>query len=234
VKNKESSRSRKLFSALLIGSWFGFMAVAGFFIPSFLTQLPLFRIKEVAVEGNRGVEFALIKETIEEMSTDLFSLSEEDLLSVLHVRSKGRVKRVFLSKEFGLDGVTLRVRIVEREPVAKVPLGEGYLLIDAEGVLFKPATGDKTAPLTIVRTYDIDLLQEHFPRLYRLVLSLGLPLRQVSVRRDRVILRMPRKVVVLPPLELMPEGISRRIKMIYNLPEEKVDLRYDRFILVRN
>ncbi len=234
MKHKRAPRGKRLFSALLIGSWICFMAIAGFFIPSFLLQLPIFEIRKVTVEGNGKVEFTLIKETIEELSAELFTLSEDELLSLLKVRTDDRVKEVYLSKDFGLKGVTLRVRVVEREPVARVVLGESQLLIDAEGVLFKPFRGEGVSDLPLIRTYDIDLLREYFPRFHRLVLSLGLPVREVSVKRDRVVLRMHRKVVLLPPLELLPEGISRRIKMIYNLPEEKVDLRYDRFILVRN
>ncbi len=223
----------RIFTALLISSWFGFMALAGFFIPSFISQLSLFRVKEVVVEGIERIDVSLIRETIEELEIDPLFLDEEELLSLLSVRSQGRVKRVFISKDLGLGGISLRVRVVEREPVARVSFGGGRFLIDAEGVLFKPLEGDPT-DLPLITTYDIDLLQEHFPRFYTLILSFRFPVERIYVKKDRVVVKMNGKTVTLPPLDTLPDAVSDRIKMIYNLQEEKVDLRYDRFILVRN
>jgi cell division septal protein FtsQ len=233
VHRRGAERGKRVFTVFVIFSWFGVAALAGFFVPSFLTQLPLFGIKKVEVEGNRRVEFSLIRETIEELSADLLNIDEEKILSLLSVRSGGRVKKVFLSRDFSLDGITVRVTVVEREPVARVALGRGYVLIDAEGVIFKPLEGDPT-DLPLIKTYDVDLLKEHLPRFYTLVLSIGLPVEQVVVRKDMVVLKLKGKVLILPPLDSLPDSVSDRIKMIYNLREEKVDLRYDRFILVRN
>jgi len=226
-------KGRRIFTALLISSWFGFMALAGFFIPSFLSQLPLFRVKEIVVEGIDRIDVSLIRETIEEMETDPLFLEEEELLSVLSIRSQGRIKKVFLSKDLGLEGISLRIRVVERKPVARVLFGGGQFLIDAEGVLFKPLAGDPS-DLPLITTYDLDVLQEHFPRFYTLILSFRLPVERILVKKDRVIVKMEGKTVILPPLDTLPDAVSDRIKMIYNFQEEKVDLRYDRFILVRN
>jgi len=230
---KERSRGKRLFAALLIFSWFGIMALAGFFMSSLITQIPLFRVKEIVVEGNKRVDFELVKEIIEETGESVLSTTKEELLSALKVRTGDRIKEVFLSREFGFEGITLRIRLVEREPVARVAFGKGYLLTDAEGVFFTPLPGDP-ANLPLIKTYDMDILREHFPRLYRMVFLSNIPVRTVIVKKNSTLLVLSDKILILPPLELLPEGISDRIKMIYNLPEERVDLRYDRFILVRN
>ena len=226
-------RGNRFFSYLLFASWIGFMALAGFFAPSFIAQLPPFKIKEVVVKGNRSIDFESIKSVLEELGSDLRRLNEEEILISLNTQFKNRVKKVYMSRSLGFDGTTLNLRIVERKPVAKLKVGRSTMLIDPEGELFLPVKGEDLN-LVEVRTYDIEVLKNNFAKLYKNVLSLGLPIKAIKVKRDRVVLVLDSKEVILPPLELLPRNISGRLKMVYNLSEEKVDLRYDRFILVRN
>jgi len=235
VKKKHDTerRAQKLFSVILFIAWIGFMAFAGFFAPSFFAQLPFFKVKQIELSGNQKIAFEDIKEIVEELSTSLTTLNEENLLSELNARFDGRVKKVYMTRDIGINGTSIKLRVVERRPVAKLRFGQSYLLIDEEGVAFTPFE-DEGKELVEVSTYDIDLLRTHFTKLYEGVLSLNIPLKLIKIRRDSVLLVMDSKKVILPPLELLPPNISERLKMIYNFPEEKVDLRYGRFILVRN
>ncbi len=230
---KKHDRAKHLFSVILFTAWIGFMATAGFFIPSFLPQIPIFQIREVVIKGNRVINFEDIKPVIEELGTNLVNLNETQIRKELNARFKGRIKRVYLEKEFHLNGMTLNITIEERVPVAKVKLGKSYVLIDREGIMFKPL-GDDLKELPEIRTYDIEELKDNFRKLYRNVFSLDLDLKRVYVKRDRTVLQLRTKKVILPPIGSLSEEVSSRLKLIYNFPEEVVDLRYGRFILVKN
>ncbi|WP_457601610.1 cell division protein FtsQ/DivIB [Hydrogenivirga sp.] len=232
-KHNLDRRAQKLFSIILFSSWIGFMALAGFFAPSFLVNLPFFKVKQIELSGNEKIAFEEVKEVVEELSTNLVNLNEERLMEELSARFGARVKKVYMTKELGLNGMRIKLRVVERRPVAKVVIGQSQLLVDREGVLFPPMKGE-TEGLVEVRTYDIDLLTSHFANLYEGVISTKLPIKLIDIRRDSVLVYLHSKRAILPPLELLPANISGRLKMIYNFPEEKVDLRYGRFILVRN
>ncbi|RLJ70354.1 POTRA domain-containing FtsQ-type protein [Hydrogenivirga caldilitoris] len=232
-KHNAKRKAQKLFSLILFTSWISFMAFAGFFAPSFLAQLPFFKVKQIELNGNEKISFEEIKSIVEELSTNLVKLNEENITDALNARFKNRVKRVYMTKSLGLDGMRIKVKVVERKPVAKLKFGQNYLLIDKEGSLFPPLEGEDKG-LIEIQAYDMDLLKAHFEKLYSEVISMNLPIKHIYIRRDSVILNLVSKQIILPPLELLPDNISGRLKMIYNFQEETVDLRYGRFILVRN
>lgn len=232
-KHLREERAKRLFSVLLFVAWISFMAFAGMFIPSLIHQLPFFKIKEIEVSGNYKVDFEAIKETIEELSVSLKGLDEKSLTEALNERFEGRVKKVYMNRNITLAGIEVKLKIIERVPVAKVKLGNSFMLIDGEGVLF-PAVSERELNLPEVRTHDVEVLQNHFYRLYDSIKSVKLPIQRIDVKPDRVVLVLKNKKAILPPLELLPGNISGRLKMIYNFSQETVDLRYGRFILVRN
>ncbi len=221
---------RKVTSALLFTAWITFMALAGFFIPSFLSDLPFLRIKEIRVEGNTTLDLNTVKSAIYSFD-GILRLEEEKILSVLNERTGGRVKRVFVSREFTPKGISVRIRIEERKPVAKVRLGKYFSFIDEEGVTF-PAYEKKDLPEIVA--YDLEILRRNFPKLYRAIRSSGLEVDLIRVLRDRTEILSGKRVLILPPLDLMPDNVAERLRIVYNFREGKIDLRFDRFILVRN
>jgi len=230
---KRNKIAKRFFSVILFSSWISFMAVAGFFVPSFLTQFPMFKVKRVVIEGNDKIPFESVKSVIRELSTNLLKLNGEELKESLNAKFGGRVKAVLLSKDLSVEGITLKVKLVERRPVAKIRIGKEFLLVDKDGNLFYPLNDD-LSKLVELRTYDLRVVRNHFSKLQESVLSTTLPIKLVEIKRDRVLLYLRDKKVVLPPIELLSENVSSRLKLIYNFPEGNVDLRYRRFILVRN
>jgi len=209
------------------------MGAAGFFVPSFLTRLPQLQLRKVEISGNYSVPFEEIKVAVEELSKNLLKLRESELENLLNTRFGNRIREVKLKRSFTAEGIVLKVAVEERHPVARLKLGNSYKLVDRDGVVFKPLKGEGEG-LVEVTAYDLDLLKETFPTLYNEVLSLGLPLRRVLIRKSDILLELEKKRVLLPPARSLPSGISERLRMIYNIPQEEVDLRYDKFILVRN
>ncbi len=233
VERTKNKRERKILSVLLFSAWIGFMALAGFFIPSFLSNLPLFQVREVIVEGNRTVDLSTVMHALYSQQGSIMKLDENSILRILNERTGGRVKGVFLSRKITLKGVSVRIRIEERVPVAKVRVGKRYMLIDREGKTFPPYKGHPKG-LVEVRTYDLKTLQLHFPRLYSMIERSRLEVSRIEIMRDKTILVSGRRVFILPPADLLPENLVDRLRMIYNFQGGEIDLRFDRFILVRN
>jgi cell division septal protein FtsQ len=229
----KGERIRKFLSALIFPTWILIMALAGFYTPTLLMKLPFLQVRELVIEGNRTLKKEEIEKTVKSLEGNLMKLKSEDLLTALNDRSEGRVRRVFLKKDFGLKGVSLRVLIEERIPVAKMRVGNYTVVVDGEGFTFPPR-GREEKGLPLIITRDPDRVVTNFGSFYRNVLSHINGVKRIYIGEDRTVLRLKNKTLILPALELIPDNISERIKMIYNLPQERVDLRYDRFILVRN
>jgi len=229
----KGEKVRKVLSALIFPAWITFMALAGFYVPALMMKLPFFQVSTVQIEGTRSIDRKEVRDLVQSMEGNLLKLRSDDLLTALNEKTHGRVRAVYLSKDFGLRGVALKVRIEERIPVAKMKLKGKTYLIDKEGFLFPPLKGeDQGVPLIV--TKDPERVLNNFKKLYAGVLSSDVGIKKIFVRGDGILVKMPKKTVFLPPVELIKDSVSARLKMIYNLPEGKVDLRYDRFILVRN
>lgn len=230
IKDK---RGRRLFSAALFLIWLTFMALAGFFIPSFLSELPLFQVKEIIVEGNRSIDLDTVRSAVYSADGSVLRLKEDQILRVLNERTGGRVKKVFLAREVTLKGVSVKIRIEERVPVAKLKTRNTFLFIDRDGVTF-PAYANHPKGLVEITTYDLEVLEANFPRLYSQIEKAGIRVSKIRVLKDKTVLISGRRTLILPPIELLPDNLAERLSMIYNFEEGKIDLRFDRFILVRN
>ncbi|MDQ7082157.1 MAG: hypothetical protein Q9N34_03575 [Aquificota bacterium] len=187
----------------------------------------------MVVEGNRTLDLNTVMSALYSPQGSVMKLDEGSILRTLNQITGGRVKRVFLSKKITLKGVSVRIRIEERVPVARVKTGRGYILIDREGKTFPPYRGHPEN-LVDVKAYDLRTLQAHFPELYGMIEKTGLKVNRIEVMRDKTVVVSGRRVLILPPLDLLPENLVDRLGMIYNFQGGRIDLRFDRFILVRN
>ena len=229
----KGEKVRKVLSALIFPAWITFMALAGFYIPTLMMKLPFFQVNGLEVEGTRVIESREVRSLIQSMEGNLLKLRSDDLLVALNSKTHGRVKAVYLSKDFGLRGVSLKIKIEERIPVAKLKVKGKTYLIDREGFLFPPLKGEKADVPSIV-TRDPERVVQNFKNLYSGVFASGVKVDKVIIGNESVIVKLRNRVAILPSIELIKESASARLKMIYNFPKGKVDLRYDRFILVRN
>jgi cell division protein FtsQ len=102
-----------------------------------LSRSPLFRVREVRVEGlTHGSPARIVR---------LAGLSEQDRtlgLDLDAIRSRVERDPWVARAEIDIDlPSTVIVRITERSPVAWVDLGAGPMLIDGAGVVIAPGTG---------------------------------------------------------------------------------------------
>ncbi len=229
----KGNRIFKLLSGMVFPTWILFMAFLGFYTPSLLLKLPFLQVKEIKVEGLNKVKEEIVQKAVKELEGNLLILKDEDLQRVLEQETKGRVKRVFLSKNFGFDGAVLKVRVQERKPVARIFTKKGVMLVGEDGTLFPPV-GEEGKSLPVLSFYRGEGVPPDFEGFYQKVLSACREVRKIRFEQDRTIIEAKGKTLFLPPYELIPDAITARIRMAYNLPDGVVDLRYDRFILVSN
>lgn len=217
-------------SVLLVSAWLGLMGLAGYILSYPLSHF--LGVKHVEVENAGFLPFSAIRFALE--GYDLLSLEADEVEDILRERFGDRIKSVKVRRRYTFSGAILKIEVEERTPVARLKLGKGYLLIDSEGYTFRPM-GDEGKNLPYVATYDKELLFKNFTRLYDEVLSLGLPVKEVRVKPRGVLVVLNTTKLILPPLEDLPDNLSARVKMVYNLFKNgsKVDLRYSKFILVR-
>ena len=197
--------------------------------------LPPLRIVSVEVEGLSALPEEAVKEALSEIESSIITVDDEEILDLL-VRNVGkRVKKVYLSREIRWEGSKLKVKVVERIPVAKVPVGKGFFLIDEEGVSFKPTPHDNLKNLITVKTYSLHVLEKNFPKIYKYVIKTVDKIDYLHVKVSRVVLRKGKLTLILPPAEEINEVVASRIAsvMASAISYGTVDLRYDRFILVK-
>ncbi len=227
-------KGKELTSYLAVFFWVSLVAFASFFIPSFLTYLPFFKLKEIKVDGNTYIDFSLIKPVVEDLSYNILKLNEDDIEKALNDRLGNSVERVILKKSYTSEGLVLELRIKERKPVARLKTGSGYVFVDRKGEIFVPPRGFEKIKVPLVVSDSPERLKENFGRIYRYILSSAMPIKKVVLKGDRTIVEGVSKRVILPPAENISDKVFSRLNLIYNFPQENVDLRYSRFILVRN
>lgn len=118
-----------------------------------LARSPLFRVREVAVEGlTHGSAARIIR---------LAALSERDgtlWLDVDAVRARIEEDPWVARAEIDIDLPSkVTIRITERSPVATVNLGSGPVLVDARGAVIAPGSG-RGLPEIVVPPSRIDRL----------------------------------------------------------------------------
>ncbi len=230
---KKLKGEERTFSLLLVALWVIFIGVTSVSLISVIDRLPPFRIKEIIVSGNERINFEDIKESVYKAQDESFAVSKEALLRELTRKYGRRVGDVKIERDMSLEGVSLKVVVEERKPVAKVRVGKKLYLIDKEGNLFEAIEGENTEDLVELKAYDLDKLLDSFGKLYRYVIDTKASIHNIVVKRDRIEIFTGHRKIILPPLDLLSQSVRRRLNVIYNYSQGKVDLRYDRFILIR-
>ncbi len=200
--------------------WLIAMALAGFFFPSFLTSLPVFKIKEIQIYGTNSIPPSAISSSVYQVSKNnwLF-LDSKRLLAKANELTDNSIKDIKIEKIPSLDGARVNVYVQERVPIAYVVHDNSLMMIDKHGELFynpNPAIENK---LPTIYTFSFDYVKKHYTNLNNLVESIkdiGLSINEVYVTDRNTIIYISGGRVVLPPLGQTSPLVFDRIKKIYN------------------
>ncbi len=233
-RGKGDKRLKKFVGYVAVISWFVSMAFMGFYFPSFVDNSPIFKVSRVDIEGNNLIPESEIRPIVERLGNNWLLLSKEHILNILRRHTGNAIEDILIEKSFSTNGVSLKVKLKERKPVAVISI-EGHLsLLDKNGELFPVKYVDVESYPVIYTTH---LNKQFFPNFYTYVMREldNLELREVYISEDKVTLYMGKGnklKVILPPIEFINSTVSERLKILYNLNEGIVDLRYSKFILL--
>jgi cell division septal protein FtsQ len=207
--------------------WLIAMALAGFFLPGFLTSLPTFRIKEIHIYGANSISPSAISSSVYQVSKNnwLF-LDSKRLLAKANELTNNSLESVKVERIPSLYGARVNVYVQERVPIAYVVHDNSLMMIDKQGELFyNPAMESK---LSIIYTFSFDYIKKYYADLNNLMESIkdiGLSINEVYVNDRNTIIYISGGRMVLPPLGQMSPLVLDRMKKIYNkLGMEKMDV----------
>ncbi len=198
--------------------WLIAMALAGFFFPSFLTSLPVFKIKEIQIYGTNSIPPSAISSSVYQVSKNnwLF-LDSKRLLTKANELTNNSLESIKIERIPSLDGARVNVYVQERIPIAYVVHDNSIMMIDRQGELFyNPAIENK---LPTIYTFSFDYIKKHYTNLNNLVESIkytGFSIKEVYVTNRNTIIYISGGRIVLPPLSQISPLVFDRIKKIHN------------------
>jgi cell division septal protein FtsQ len=199
--------------------WLVAMGLAGFFLPGFLTSLPVFEIKEVHVYGLRGVPANAVVLGVYHVSRGswLF-LTEKRLLTKINELTDNSVESVKVKRVFSLDGVRVNLYVKEREPIAYVVHEGKVLMLDKNGELFYNSEIGGNFPT--IYTFSLDYIKTHYTNLISLIRTVG-EINEVYVAKDKTTIYTSDGKVVIPPLSKLSPVVLERVRRVYGIIEKK-------------
>jgi cell division septal protein FtsQ len=207
--------------------WLIAMALAGFFLPGFLTSLPTFRIKEIHIYGANSIAPSAISSSVYQVSKNnwLF-LDSKRLLAKANELTNNSLESVKIERIPSLDGARVNVYVQERVPIAYVAHDNSLMMIDKQGELFyNPAIENK---LPIIYTFSFGYIKKYHTNLNNLVehiKDIGFSINEVYVTDGNTIIYVSGGRMVLPPLGQISPLVLDRMEKIYNkLGMEKMDV----------
>ncbi len=212
--------------------WIAFVIFIALFLSLFPARFPFFKIKQITVEGNETVDFKVIESVLQELTLNVERVNEENVMKYLNARTGNRIRSVKIRKKYTLEGIEVNIAIEERKPVARVSLGKSILLVDEDGEVFKPAKNENIKDLPIILTYDVSLLK-YFGKLYKELKLRNITWKLVKITADRTEVITDKYILIFPKIDEITESAYNRLNLVYNFQGKVVDLRFERFILVR-
>ncbi len=218
---KEAGKSKLIavFEGVLSVVWLVAMGLAGFFLPGFLSSVPMFEIKEVYVYGLRGVSASAFSLGVYQVSkSSWLFLSEKRLLAKVNELAGNSVEDVKVERTFSLDGVRVSVYVKEREAIAYVMHEGRAVMLDENGELFHNPAVERSLPT--IYTFSLDYLKTNNTNLIGLLRVVG-EIKEVYVAKDRTVIYTSDGKAVLPPLDKLSPLVLDRLKRLYSTIGEK-------------
>jgi cell division septal protein FtsQ len=219
MKGIRRSKWIVVFEGVLSVVWLVAMGLAGFFLPGFLTAVPVFEIKEVYVYGLSSVPADAISLGVYQVSKNswLF-LDDKKLLAKVNELAGNAVENVRVERAFSLDGVRVSVYVKEREPIAYLVHAEKVMMLDGNGEVFYNPAMERELPT--IYTFSLDYIKKHHTSLISLIRDVK-EMKEMYIAKDRTTLYTANGKAVLPPLSKLSPLVLDRLKRLYSTVGEK-------------
>jgi Cell division septal protein len=209
----EKSKWVVVFEGVLSVVWVVAMGLAGFFLPGFLTAVPVFKIKEVYVYGLRSVPEDVFSSGVYQVSKNngLF-LDSKKLLEKVNKLTNNSLEAIEAERLFSLDGVRVNVYVKERTPIAYVVYDGEVWMMDERGELFYNPRVESDLPT--IYTFSLDYIKTYHHNLVGLLRAIDLTEAYVAYHKTTIYTKNG-KAILSPLSELSPMALDR-VKKIYS------------------
>lgn len=231
-KGIDAGRERRNLSYMLTLVWISSMALAGFFMPTFIDSLQYFKVKGIEVRGSVNIPNYVFAYAVGEFKNNWLFIKEKKLLSVLNALTDNSIEDVKIERVFGKDGVVLVMHVEERKPFLTVFLSKGSVFFDEKGVPFGSKFHEIKQPY--VYTNDVDLIKKEFDKLKFMIDTFKDIDRFYVTETSTVIYTKGGRKILLPFLAQLDIKTLERLKRIYNMDAREIDLTSERMAIVRD
>ncbi len=231
----EGKRKIKIYTGVLLGLlWIASMAVLGYTLPFFLDNINFFRAKKIVVYKSEYINDKKIEEVLAHFNWNWLFIKESTIEKLLNKSLGGIIRDVNIDRDITKEGIVLKIRVYEKEPVAVVKENDKIYLVDEEGNILPYRYIKDKYP--VIFTNNIDNLKEKFVFFYENILSRS-RIRETYVSDNKIILYLtdPNVKLLLPPLEALNSAVIERYYSVINiirssnLENVSVDLRFKKF-----
>ncbi len=229
----------KKYTLLLLGFlWIVSMAVFGFMLPHFIDNLSFFKASKIVIYKNKYIPSDKVKDTLAQLNWNWLFTREGTVRNLLTKKMGNIIEDVEINREITREGIVLKIKVYEREPVAIVKENSNIYLIDKEGKIL-PYVSPK-GKYTIIYTDDINKITSNFSYLYKNIIS-KLDIREAYITDNKVVLYMKDNNIklLLPSIETMGRSIVKNLeKVLFIINSEGIgnaiiDLRFSKFASIK-
>lgn len=220
-----------------------FVGLTGFFMPYFIDSIPFFKAKKIVIYGNQNIPLNLIAKGIDVYKGNWLFMSESGIKKSLEDMTGNAVASVVLKKHFSKNGVDVDIFIKERKPIAVLVDGNKTYLIDKDGDIFEK-TFFNTNGLMVIYTYNLDKFQKDFKMWIKPIYFYldKYSKKDIFITDSGIVVSLNdiNAELILPFTGSYTENeLEKRISFIASYPSSYlankiIDLRYDKFIVVKN
>jgi len=214
--------------------WLSCMALAGFYLPTFIDNLSFFKVKEVKVEGAFFIPPDLFSKAVAEFKNNWLFITEKGLLRVLNELTDNSIEVVKIERHFSKEGVRITLRVKERVPFLSVITQDKVIFFDNKGEAFSSPYIATKEPYAY--TEDINLLKEKFPIVQNLVSVFNEDLDSIYLESNYTLIHTKQgKKIKLPHFALVDKETLKRVKKVYNIDMQakEIDLRAGKIAIIR-
>ncbi len=225
----------KIYTGVLLGLlWIASMAVLGYTLPFFLDNINFFKAKKIVVYKSKYINGKKVEEVLAQLNWNWLFLKESTVKKLLNESVGGIVRDVNIDRDITKEGIVLKIKVYEKEPVAVVKENNRIYLVDEKGNILPYRYIKDRYP--VIFTNSIDNLREKFVFFYENILSKS-SIRETYVSDNKIILYLtdPNVKLLLPPLEALNSAVIKRYESVINiirssnLENVSVDLRFKKF-----
>lgn len=239
MQYKTKRKGYKKYTLYLISLlWIISMGVLGFMLPFFIDSTSVFKASKILIYESKYIPRGKIEEAILQLGGNWLFTTEGILKDILKRKVGNIIEYVDIDREITREGIVLKIRVKEKEPVAIVKENAKVYLIDKDGQILPYLNPKGKYP--VIYTDDINKVTNYFSHLYKSLIS-KFDIREAYITNNKFVLYLKNRniKIILPAAEDLENNIVRNIeKVLFIINSEGIanaiiDLRFNKFASIK-